>query len=149
LATQTLSERDVQTEVARYLVRCFLTGRSPHVGELSARLGLNPLALSSLFARVTGRKLGRSCTRSRSCAPAGFFDGPRSRSATSPADLDMNGSARFSGLPASDRDDAVAVSSAGDDGIAPVMPLSNRVLIKSARAAPSGYRSNADERTRL
>ena len=51
-------ERDVQTEVARYLVRCFLAGRSPHIGELAGHLGMNPLALSRRFQRVTGRKLG-------------------------------------------------------------------------------------------
>jgi AraC-like DNA-binding protein len=51
-------ERDVQTEVAQYLVRCFLRGRSPHIGELAGQLGVNPLALSRRFQRVTGRKLG-------------------------------------------------------------------------------------------
>jgi AraC family transcriptional regulator len=51
-------KRDVQTEVARYLVRCFLEGRSPHVGELAGQLAMNPLALSRRFLKTTGGKLG-------------------------------------------------------------------------------------------
>lgn len=49
---------DVETEIARYLVRCFVTGRSPHIGELAGRLGMSSLALSRHFQKLTGRKLG-------------------------------------------------------------------------------------------
>jgi AraC-like DNA-binding protein len=44
--------------VARYLVRCFRTGRSPQVGELAGQLDVSPQALSRAFLRATGGKLG-------------------------------------------------------------------------------------------
>jgi AraC-like DNA-binding protein len=53
-----IPQSDLQMEVARYLVRRFLTGRSPHVGELSGLLGMKPLTLSRSFLQATGRKLG-------------------------------------------------------------------------------------------
>lgn len=44
--------------MARYLVRCFLAGRAPQIAELAGQVGIAPLALSRLFRRATGRKLG-------------------------------------------------------------------------------------------
>lgn len=53
-----MAEDDILTAVARYLMRCFVRGRSPHIGELSQQLGTTPVALSDRFMQATGRKLG-------------------------------------------------------------------------------------------
>jgi AraC-like DNA-binding protein len=53
-----ISQSEVQAEVARYLVRCFVSGRSPHIGELAGQFSVTGPRLSQLFLRATGRKLG-------------------------------------------------------------------------------------------
>jgi AraC family transcriptional regulator len=54
-----MAERDdLQAAVARYLARCFLSGRSPHIGELAGQLGTSALTLGRRFRRSTGQNLG-------------------------------------------------------------------------------------------